>query len=314
MRTPFIFGIVFCASLSGGTPAPAFSPKRNPRKWPFGRRHTLTRRQITSATVRRQRLEGPCNIPENILQPPPTGRSSRWEPGSRSTGWTRLSSLMTTAVHWSGQKPSTFQPSKSAMNDWGVKHVDIKILEYGDFEKSREILEQRTKYSHVRKMLAGINKNPGPKTQKKPPFPTHKPFIPAPPKVDLAPVMQLASAPPAPKPVAKSPTLSTPPAVAPPPMPAPLPKPEPTPPPPLVASAPAPLKAAAVPAPTPRPTIPAPAASGRCNRSNSRAFPEQARRHRLNPLQLKHPSRPNLPPPLPAINCASASFVRCSPA
>lgn len=49
--------------------------------------------------------------------------------------------------------------SKSAMNRWGVKHVDIVITKYGDFEKSREILSQRTKYHHCRKMLAAIDAN-----------------------------------------------------------------------------------------------------------------------------------------------------------
>lgn len=104
-----------------------------------------------------------------------------------------------------------YHPSKSAMNNWGVKHVDITILEYGCFESSREILEQRTKYSHVRKMLAGINKSPGPKTQeiKAPPSPPKPvaPPIPAPPfpaapAVDETPEIQLAWAatPPAPKP------------------------------------------------------------------------------------------------------------------
>lgn len=66
-----------------------------------------------------------------------------------------------------------YHPSKSAMNRWGVKHVDITILEYGDFEASREILEGRTKYSHVRKMLAGIKNDPGPEHQG--PVPSSKP-------------------------------------------------------------------------------------------------------------------------------------------
>lgn len=49
--------------------------------------------------------------------------------------------------------------SKRDMNRWGVQHVDIIITKYGDYEKSREILSQRTRYSHCRKMLAEIEKN-----------------------------------------------------------------------------------------------------------------------------------------------------------
>jgi len=98
-----------------------------------------------------------------------------------------------------------YKPSRSAMNQWGVKHVDIKILEYGDFEKSRNILKDRTKYSHVRQMLAGIDKNPGPKPQKtsKPDF-RKKPSTPEPPKAERPPETQTASAAPPSKPAPKT--------------------------------------------------------------------------------------------------------------
>ncbi len=49
-----------------------------------------------------------------------------------------------------------YQTSKSAMNHWGVRHVDIEILKWGDYEKSRQILSQRTKYQHCRQMYAAI--------------------------------------------------------------------------------------------------------------------------------------------------------------
>ena len=111
-----------------------------------------------------------------------------------------------------------YKPSRSAMNHWGVRHVDIKILEYGDFEKSREILEGRTKYSHVRQMLAGIKKDPGPEKQKRSNSPSKSPAsapdpvapkmpdTPPAPVVEEAPPLQLAAAsstpptPPTPKP------------------------------------------------------------------------------------------------------------------
>ncbi len=50
-----------------------------------------------------------------------------------------------------------YHTSKKAMWNWGVRHVDIKILEWGSFEKSREILEPRTKYKHIRQMIAAID-------------------------------------------------------------------------------------------------------------------------------------------------------------
>lgn len=122
-----------------------------------------------------------------------------------------------------------YQPSRSAMNKWGVRHVDIKILEYGDFEKSREILEQRTKYSHCRKMLASIKKNPGPKKQK-PKAPADRPApaletpAPAPaPQIEREPAMALAEASTEPR---SEPLAGTPPAAASDPEPAPTATPE----------------------------------------------------------------------------------------
>ena len=108
-----------------------------------------------------------------------------------------------------------YHPSKSAMNRWGVKHVDITILEYGDFEASRDILEDRTKYAHVRKMLAGINKDPGPKPQKADTPPSPAPASPSPPApgipeppVKSEPEIQLAwsSPPPTPAPAPPAPS------------------------------------------------------------------------------------------------------------
>jgi 3D (Asp-Asp-Asp) domain-containing protein len=52
-----------------------------------------------------------------------------------------------------------YHTSKSAMNHWGVRHVDIEITKWGDYEKSRQILSQRTKYKHCRQMYAAIPKN-----------------------------------------------------------------------------------------------------------------------------------------------------------
>ena len=53
-----------------------------------------------------------------------------------------------------------YHTSKSAMNRWGVRHVEIEITKMGDYDRSREILSQRTKYRHCRQMLAAIPDRP----------------------------------------------------------------------------------------------------------------------------------------------------------
>ena len=47
-------------------------------------------------------------------------------------------------------------PSRSAMNEWGVRHVEIEILEFGSFEKSAKLLAGRTKWSHCKAMFEAI--------------------------------------------------------------------------------------------------------------------------------------------------------------
>ena len=50
-----------------------------------------------------------------------------------------------------------YKPSMAAMNHWGVRHVPIKVVRWGCFEKSLEILEPREyKAEHVRKMARSI--------------------------------------------------------------------------------------------------------------------------------------------------------------
>ena len=46
-----------------------------------------------------------------------------------------------------------YRPSRSSMNTWGVRHVDIRIVERGSVEKSIEVLKDRTAYRHCREML-----------------------------------------------------------------------------------------------------------------------------------------------------------------
>lgn len=45
-------------------------------------------------------------------------------------------------------------PSKERMNNWGVRWVDIEVVEFGNFHESRKILAARANYPHCREMLA----------------------------------------------------------------------------------------------------------------------------------------------------------------
>ena len=49
-----------------------------------------------------------------------------------------------------------YMPNDARMNAWGVREVDIEILELGSYEKSLEVLKPRRKCSHVRKMVAAL--------------------------------------------------------------------------------------------------------------------------------------------------------------
>jgi len=54
-----------------------------------------------------------------------------------------------------------YKPNISGIGDWGVRNVPIRVLEWGSFEKSREILDGRKHVrhaDHVREMLNEIEK------------------------------------------------------------------------------------------------------------------------------------------------------------
>lgn len=46
-----------------------------------------------------------------------------------------------------------YKPSQGMMNDWGVRHVNIEVISWGSFEKSRDLIKDRTRYPHVKKMF-----------------------------------------------------------------------------------------------------------------------------------------------------------------
>ncbi|WP_395740671.1 3D domain-containing protein [Prosthecobacter sp.] len=49
-----------------------------------------------------------------------------------------------------------YKPSRNQMDAWGVRHVDIEVIHWGSYEKSMELMRDRTKWRHVRAMMEGI--------------------------------------------------------------------------------------------------------------------------------------------------------------
>ncbi len=52
-----------------------------------------------------------------------------------------------------------YKPSRSAMNRWGVRNVDIEIMHWGSEEESLKVLRPRHKVDRVRRMIASLEKN-----------------------------------------------------------------------------------------------------------------------------------------------------------
>lgn len=51
-----------------------------------------------------------------------------------------------------------YKTSKMEMREWGVRKIDIDILEWGSDEQSMRVLRPRTKHSSARRMLAALEK------------------------------------------------------------------------------------------------------------------------------------------------------------
>lgn len=49
-----------------------------------------------------------------------------------------------------------YKTSRSAMRAWGVRHVDIDIIEWGSKEQSLKVLKPRGKNRLIRRMIAGL--------------------------------------------------------------------------------------------------------------------------------------------------------------
>lgn len=56
-----------------------------------------------------------------------------------------------------------YKPSKATMNEWGVRNVNINVLQWGSFDKSLAILKPRErKATHVRNMVQKIERGTSP--------------------------------------------------------------------------------------------------------------------------------------------------------
>ena len=51
-----------------------------------------------------------------------------------------------------------FCPSRSLMNQWGMRHVEIEILEWGSPRRSLEVLGDRRSHPQCRKMAASLTR------------------------------------------------------------------------------------------------------------------------------------------------------------
>jgi len=51
-----------------------------------------------------------------------------------------------------------YKPSRLEMKRWGVRHVDIDILQWGSEDESLKVLGPRAKHRYVRQMVVALNK------------------------------------------------------------------------------------------------------------------------------------------------------------
>ena len=49
-----------------------------------------------------------------------------------------------------------YKPNRGMMNDWGVRNVEIEVIRWGSYHRSMDIMRERTRWPHVRRMIEGI--------------------------------------------------------------------------------------------------------------------------------------------------------------
>lgn len=52
-----------------------------------------------------------------------------------------------------------YKPSRRQMYEWGVRHVNIEVLQWGSFQRSVAIMKDRMRWPHVRRMVEDIQSN-----------------------------------------------------------------------------------------------------------------------------------------------------------
>lgn len=55
-----------------------------------------------------------------------------------------------------------YKPTRLEMKRWGVRHVDIDILQWGSEEQSLKVLKARSKHRMVRRMILALQKKTSP--------------------------------------------------------------------------------------------------------------------------------------------------------
>ena len=55
-----------------------------------------------------------------------------------------------------------YKSTRREMNAWGVRFVDIEIIEWGSAAMSLKVLQPRSKHSHIQRMVVGLRKQIGP--------------------------------------------------------------------------------------------------------------------------------------------------------
>jgi 3D (Asp-Asp-Asp) domain-containing protein len=54
-----------------------------------------------------------------------------------------------------------YKPSRAEMKNWGVRYVDIDVLQWGSEEQSLKVLQPRCKHHCARQMVAALQKKKG---------------------------------------------------------------------------------------------------------------------------------------------------------
>ena len=54
-----------------------------------------------------------------------------------------------------------YKPSRGEMKQWGVRYVDIDVLQWGSEEQSLKVLAPRSKHHCVRQMVTALEKKKG---------------------------------------------------------------------------------------------------------------------------------------------------------